>query len=1132
MSIRHSAPPAGLVSRLYRGALLRALVVAACVLVLLPQTAQADFVGTGTHPWVVVLCNFTNQRLDPAPAQAFQQMYTDAGAGQGQFNFVDWWHDVSFGQLSVSGTIVADGPHADANGWYTVNETRDTWGYQRNRFQKVVDCANAAAPDVDFSRFYGVIAIYPEAIANTTSALPATTGTTTVTLDASSTSPTPSMTTRNFFPTPPFLMTLDNGNPNKEIVNVTAINGNTFTIQRAQDGTSAQTHNVGAEANVFGDYGDATGPSTVGPSPGQNSVTLSTGTVPLATVDLPNENNLTGAQHETGHAFGLAGHDPNIHSRKLSYSTHEYKDATDVMSAFDGTYEDTTLGTPFGGAVLRSQPNDKGPGLDAINLDQEGWIPVLRTDYFDNSQPGQSTITLHALSDPNALGGAGYLEARMPAAVTIEDQAPSDSSGNALPPTNPPTCSGTGYACTTSLYYTVEYREKFGWDSGFPAVPPNLVPTLGSGSAVVLHLKGQDGLGYWVDTTPPVSGASFSNHNGLLYPGDELVDPADNTYVVVDSVDGPGHTATVTLGSRPLNASLAFNPVQVTSADFNDSLTLNAALTVDGVALPNKDVTLGIRTPGCSGGGGTCISSTCDNATDARGFATCTISPLGNPNSGVNFRMDPGQYTIFANFSDPAFNFASTSESFTITPEESQVIYTGPTTGNYYTPLTVSARLIDPGDNTPIPGQTVSFDLGSGDSCTGITDANGNARCQFTPKQTPGSKLLGVAFTSGAPDYNASGLEQPFTLNYPPPTASGVSPLSASVGSGSITLKLDGSNFVAGLAQVDWNGTALTGATYYNNGTAVTSGLADEIDVPVPGTDLSATGPVLITAVNPAPGGGTSNPQVFFVTRAGVSVSASDSATSPSSGTGTATVGGTGAGTSGSVTAMPGEGQGTVAVAEYTTNPETSPPPWSMPVNAYFDVFVPSGTGFNSVTITDCNLGTGNVLYYWTGSAWAAVSGQSYSAGPPACVTTTITPASGPSITQLAGTPFAVVANCSLSGYPKLSNGVYDLEDANLAGCSLVDDDLTSANIGNANLSKVNLSYATLTGANLTEANLSRAVLTGAILSNANLTLTNLKGATGLKPSNLSGVIWNKTTCPDNTNSSQDGGTCLNNLTP
>jgi hypothetical protein len=34
----------------------------------------------------------------------------------------------------------------------------------------------------------------------------------------------------------------------------------------------------------------------------------------------------------------------------------------------------------------------------------------------------------------------------------------------------------------------------------------------------------------------------------------------------------------------------------------------------------------------------------------------------------------------------------------------------------------------------------------------------------------------------------------------------------------------------------------------------------------------------------------------------------------------------------------------------------------------------------------------------------------------------------------------------------------------------------------------------------------------------------------GLKTATLTGVVWNKTVCPDGTNSSQNGGTCAGHL--
>ena len=74
--------------------------------------------------------------------------------------------------------------------------------------------------------------------------------------------------------------------------------------------------------------------------------------------------------------------------------------------------------------------------------------------------------------------------------------------------------------------------------------------------------------------------------------------------------------------------------------------------------------------------------------------------------------------------------------------------------------------------------------------------------------------------------------------------------------------------------------------------------------------------------------------------------------------------------------------------------------------------------------------------------------------------------------------------------------------------------DLSYANLFDADLIGANLSYAELPNANLRYANLSNANLYGADLSNADLI----------------GVYWYDTTCPDGTNSDNNGNTCENNL--
>src|SRR5262249_52158236 len=109
---------------------------------------------------------------------------------------------------------------------------------------------------------------------------------------------------------------------------------------------------------------------------------------------------------------------------------------------------------------------------------------------------------------------------------------------------------------------------------------------------------------------------------------------------------------------------------------------------------------------------------------------------------------------------------------------------------------------------------------------------------------------------------------------------------------------------------------------------------------------------------------------------------------------------------------------------------------------------------------------------------------------------------------------YAELQNTDLLSFHDLTG--YNLSNSDLTGARLYRSNLTSANLTGARLI-----FADLTGANLTNANLTNANLTDATLTQARLTGSNLTGA------NLTRVIWSDTTCPDGTNSDNDGGTCV-----
>ena len=97
-----------------------------------------------------------------------------------------------------------------------------------------------------------------------------------------------------------------------------------------------------------------------------------------------------------------------------------------------------------------------------------------------------------------------------------------------------------------------------------------------------------------------------------------------------------------------------------------------------------------------------------------------------------------------------------------------------------------------------------------------------------------------------------------FTINNPNnplPTTTGLNPSSAVAGGAGFTLTVNGSNFVA-TSVVRWNGA--------NRTTTFVS--ATQLTAAIPATDIATAGTAQVTVFNPAPGGGTSNPQTFTVT--------------------------------------------------------------------------------------------------------------------------------------------------------------------------------------------------------------------------------------------------------------------------
>jgi hypothetical protein len=97
----------------------------------------------------------------------------------------------------------------------------------------------------------------------------------------------------------------------------------------------------------------------------------------------------------------------------------------------------------------------------------------------------------------------------------------------------------------------------------------------------------------------------------------------------------------------------------------------------------------------------------------------------------------------------------------------------------------------------------------------------------------------------------------------PVPAINGLSQSSAVEGSGSVVLTLTGTGFVSS-SVVQWNGQTLS--------TSFISAM--QVQATVPAVDLAEDGSANITVFNPAPGGGTSNSELFSITDADLTASA------------------------------------------------------------------------------------------------------------------------------------------------------------------------------------------------------------------------------------------------------------------
>jgi hypothetical protein len=103
----------------------------------------------GPTPWAILLCKFSDQPVAPKPIHFFRELFTEDGAGAR--NIFDYWKEVSYGQIDLTGSKVF--------GWFTIDYTLAE-GRKLDRTQRFrAGVAAASRAGVTLSDYFRVIVI-------------------------------------------------------------------------------------------------------------------------------------------------------------------------------------------------------------------------------------------------------------------------------------------------------------------------------------------------------------------------------------------------------------------------------------------------------------------------------------------------------------------------------------------------------------------------------------------------------------------------------------------------------------------------------------------------------------------------------------------------------------------------------------------------------------------------------------------------------------------------------------------------------------------------------------------------------------------------------------------------------------
>src|SRR5215831_6411939 len=119
---------------------------------ILATSAGAPSLPTIQTPWAILLCKFSDNATEPFPRSFYENLFTFSGLGT--MNMVDFYGDMSHGQLDLRGSKVF--------GWYTLTQKRSDYtgsGPNPAGRQALIDWAKQAATSagVNLANYFNVV---------------------------------------------------------------------------------------------------------------------------------------------------------------------------------------------------------------------------------------------------------------------------------------------------------------------------------------------------------------------------------------------------------------------------------------------------------------------------------------------------------------------------------------------------------------------------------------------------------------------------------------------------------------------------------------------------------------------------------------------------------------------------------------------------------------------------------------------------------------------------------------------------------------------------------------------------------------------------------------------------------------